>query len=103
MLGLLHACAAVPVGDFTLASTAPNIIDVDIIERDVEGEFCRSHGFFSMQRFPPNGYALATEAAIAKVPGGEIITNATYRFVRKSRMGLVEVCGRVKGNVGKVR
>jgi len=85
----------------------PDVARVLILERDVEGSWCKqqyfpSTLFLSRADNMAANYALAVADAIRRVPDGEVLVDATLTTVVEDFLFRVEKCAIVRGDVGRI-
>ncbi len=108
LLGLSGCASDPPVTRLTFVTTHHGVVEPEILATDVEAGWCYTLTPFDyLARMPwkvsyvPNyGYAVAL--AMAKVPGGNVMTNVTVQRTRSEYLLIRRVCSMVKGDVGRI-
>ncbi len=84
---------------FTFATTQSDVVEVEVLEAEVESEWCSA-------AFGPEwgarAYPLVVAQAIDRVPGADIMTNASFRYEIRG-IPINRACVVVTGDVGRVK
>jgi len=113
LVGLVTAaigtgCAAPPpIAQFAFLTRIPKTIEPTILARDVEGEFCFSEDLLTVTLRPPWRARLAdpgraVAAALAEVPGANVLTHVQVRTRIEQYLLFQRICSIVVGNAGRI-
>ena len=91
------------IGDFTIASTKNVAFNPSPDRRGVEGKHCATRllGLIPLDSFIPN-LEEALDDAMAKVPNGNVMTNAVIYVEAWTAIIVAQQCYVVKGDVGTI-
>jgi hypothetical protein len=113
LVGLLTAalgwgCAGPPpLARFAFVTRIPQTVAPTILARGVEGEFCFSEDVVSVTLRPPWRARLADpgraiDAALAEVPGANVLTHVQVRTRIEQYLLFQRICSIVVGNAGRI-
>ena len=113
LVGLLaaaagQACAAPPpISQLAFVTRIPQTLEPVLLARAVEGEFCFSEDVVSVTLRPPWRARLAdpgraVAAALAQVPGANVLTHVQVRTRVEQYLLFQRICSVVVGNAGRI-
>ena len=104
LVAMLALGCVTRVGDFTIASTKNVAFNPTPDRRGVEGKDCVTYllGLIPLGSFNPN-LEEAVDDAMAKVPDGNVMTNAVTYVDSWTAILVAQNCYRVKGDVGTIQ
>ncbi len=106
---LASACGSPrPISTFTLAARSPGVVQSQVLERDVEGEWCFTQSLIAATLRPPWRARLAdrgraVENALEQVPGANVLTGATLSVRVEQYLLFQRVCSLVTGDAGALQ
>ena len=99
---MISAGCAKQLGNLTLATAGDTDWPVMRLARNVEGRVCESSGLLGLVPFRDGGLlAAAVDQAVASVPDGELLTEASVELQTLEFLLVRRQCVRVVGNVGR--
>ena len=113
LLGVVSAaigagCAAPPPNSqLAFVTRIPGMVEPVVLAHGVEGEFCFSEDIVTVTLRPPWRARLAdpgraVEAALAAVPGANVLTHVQVRTRLEQYLLFQRICSVVVGNAGRI-
>jgi len=96
-----------PIARMAFVTRMPGVVEPKVLARAVEGEYCFFEDIVSVSVRPPWRARLAdpgraVEAAIASVPGANVLTHVTVRTRVEQYLLFQRICSIVVGNAGRI-
>ncbi len=96
-----------PVSRMAFVTRIPGVVEPELLARGVEGEFCFLEDVVSVSVRPPWRARLAdpgraVEAALASVPGANVLTHVSVRTRVEQYLLFQRICSIVVGNAGRI-
>jgi len=97
-----------PISRMAFVTRTPGIVEPEILVRGARGEFCFTEDVVSVSLRPPWRARLAdpgraVEAALASVPGANVLTHVSVRTRVEQYLLFQRICSIVVGNAGRVQ
>ena len=105
---LACACAGPPPNSrMAFVTRIPGIVEPTILARGVEGEYCFAEDIVTVSLRPPWRARLAdpgraVEAALASVPGANVLTHVQVTTRVEQYLLFQRICSIVVGNAGRI-
>jgi hypothetical protein len=105
---LASGCAVPPpVSRMAFVTRVPGLVEPKVLARGVEGEYCFAEDVVTVSLRPPWRARLAdpgraVEAALASVPGANVLTHVEVRTRLEQYLLFQRICSIVIGNAGRV-
>jgi len=96
-----------PISQLAFVTRVPRTVEPTLLARGVEGEFCFSEDVVSVTLRPPWRARLADPgraigAALAQVPGANVLTHIQVRTRVEQYLLFQRICSVVVGNAGRI-
>jgi hypothetical protein len=96
-----------PISRMAFVTRVPGLVEPTVLARGVEGEFCFAEDVVTVSLRPPWRARLADpgraiEAALAKVPGANVLTHIEVRTRVEQYLLFQRVCSIAVGNAGRL-
>ena len=96
-----------PISRMAFVTRTPGIVEPEILARDVEGEYCFTQDIIRVSLRPPWRARLAdpgraVEAALASVPGANVLTLVSVRTRVEQYLLFQRICSIAVGNAGRI-
>jgi hypothetical protein len=104
----LAGCAGPPpISRMAFVTRTPGLVEPEVLARGVEGRYCFTEDVVTVSLRPPWRARLAdpgraVEAALAKVPGANVLTHVEVRTRIEQYLLFQRICSIVVGNAGRL-
>ena len=113
IVGLVAAClgsgcaAPPPISRMAFVTRTPRIVEPTVLARGVSGEYCFAQDVIRVSLRPPWRARLAdpgraVDAALAQVPGANVLTHVQVRTRVEQYLLFQRICSVVVGNAGRI-
>ena len=108
VLAAAAGCAGPPpISRMAFVTRIPGVVEPEVLARGVEGEFCFTEDAVTVSLRPPWRARLAdpgraVEAALASVPGANVLTDVSVRTRVEQYLLFQRICSIVVGNAGRI-
>jgi len=113
LVGLVAVCigsgcaAPPPISQMAFVTRVPRTVEPTLLARGVTGEYCFSQDLIRVSLRPPWRARLAdpgraVAAALAEVPGANVLTHVQVRTRVEQYLLFQRICSVVVGNAGRI-